>query len=92
MPIFILHFACQPTDKTVTTRHQSAESCSIAETLEQAEAQARALITTHAHRAGELIAFARVEQEKIAHLSQDEATLYLKAQQHTPPCAVFFSA
>lgn len=92
MPVFILHFDCQPADKTSTTRHQNAQSCSIAETLEQAEAQARDLITVHAHRAGELIAFARVEPEKIAHLSQDEATLYLKAQQHTPPCAVFFSS
>ncbi|MCW8917713.1 MAG: hypothetical protein OQL08_02725 [Gammaproteobacteria bacterium] len=92
MPVFILHFDCQPVDKTATTRHQSAESCSIAETLEQAEAQARTLIATHTHSAGDLIAFARVETEEIAHLSQDEATLYLKAQQHTPPCAVFFFA
>jgi hypothetical protein len=91
MTIFILHFECQTTAKTPATLYQSADMCSIGDSFEQAEEQGRALIASHGYTAGNLIAFSRVEPEKIARLSQDEATLYLRAQQHTPPCAVFFN-
>lgn len=53
--------------------------------------QAREFITTNGYTAGELISFLEVDPARISHLSQEEAMLYLKAQKHTPPCAVSFS-
>lgn len=91
MKIFILHFDCLAGDKAAAGPHWNADLCSIADTIEEAEAQARDLISSHAYTAGELISFLEVDPARLSQLSQEEALLYLKAQKHTPPCAVSFS-
>jgi hypothetical protein len=91
MKIYMLHFDCQPDGKNTHSSHWNADLCSISNSFEEAEAQARDIIASHAYTAGELISFLEVTPSQISHLSQDETLLYLKAQQHTPLCAVFFS-
>lgn len=91
MKIYILHFDSTRGDKSSHSQHWNADLCSIGNSLEEAEEQARELIAAHGYVAGELISFLEVLPPQLSHLTQDETLLYLKAQQHTPPCAVFFS-
>ena len=87
----MLHFGCTPSRTAVKNEEWTADACVITSTLEEAENRARELIALRAYQAGDLIAFAEVGEDKVASLSQLEATLYLKAQQSDQQCAVVFS-
>ncbi len=87
----MLHFACTPPRTTTPTEQWTADACVITSSLEEAENSARELIALRTYQANELIAFAEVTEEKVASLSQLEATLYLKAQQNDAQRAVVFS-
>lgn len=91
MPNFMLHFACLPPRETAETEKWTADACVITSNMEEAESSARELISLRSYRATELIAFAEVSDERIASLSQLEATLYLKAQQNSARRSVVFS-
>ena len=91
MPNFMLHFACAPSRTAVENEQWTADACVITSNLEEAENSARDLIALRAYQANELIAFAEVGEDRIASLSQLEATLYLKAQQSDKQAAVVFS-
>ena len=91
MPNFMLHFACTPPRDAAEKEQWTADACVITSSLEEAEDRARELIALRAYQANELIAFAEVSEEKVAALSQLEATLYLKAQQSKKRTAVVFS-
>ncbi len=91
MPNYMLHFACNPPRTTTPTEQWTADACVITSSLEEAENSARELIALRTYQANELIAFAEVTEEKVASLSQLEATLYLKAQQNDAQRAVVFS-
>ncbi len=91
MPTFMLHFACTPPRDALKSEQWTADACVISDSLEEAEERARELIALRTYQANELIAYAEVEDERIAALSQLEATLYLKAQQSNEGAAVVFS-
>jgi hypothetical protein len=91
LPIYMLHFACQPTRARTEAEKWTADSCIIAADMVEAEQGARELIASRPYQAGELIAYAELGEEKVASLGQLEATLYLKAQQDRKQRAVVFS-
>lgn len=92
MKSYILHFSCHPSGAvTAEKEHCIAELCVLADSMAEAEASARELIASRAHQAGELIAFSEINEARLATLSELEATLYLKAQQHAAGRALLFS-
>lgn len=91
MTIYMLHFGCSSEQPDVHSKPQMVDACVIGGSLEQAEAVAREVIEDHDYRAGDLIAFSRLEDEKASTLSDYEAALYLKALQRKPKVAVVFS-
>lgn len=91
MPIFMLHFACQPLRAGAESEKWTADSCVIAADVVEAEQGAREVIASRSYQANELIAYAEVGDNKVSSLGQLEATLYLKAQQNPQQRAVVFS-
>jgi hypothetical protein len=92
MKTFMLHFSCHPSNAGTTEKqHCVADLCVIASSVEEAEDRARDLIASRAHHADTLIAFSEISEKHIASLSELEATLYLKAQQHDTGRALLFS-
>lgn len=91
MTIFMLHFACTPPGTIKENEKWMADCCAISSNIEQAEECSRDSIESRGYTAGELIAFSEHAESDVAAFSELEATLYLKAQQRRPPCAVIFS-
>jgi len=91
MAIYMLHFACTPTRNSEPGERWTADLCAIVPSLEEAESTARELIEARGYHADELIAYATVDEHKVAALSQLEATLYLRALQAGKQRAVAFS-
>jgi hypothetical protein len=87
----MLQFACTSPRATAETEKWTAAVCARAPTVEEAEALARQLIDSRSYHATQLIAFAEVNEAKIASLGQLEASLYLKAQQNDAQQSVAFS-
>jgi hypothetical protein len=91
MTVFMLHFDCFSKKTDARVPELTADACVVDGTLEQAEAAACEAIEGHGYRVGSLIAYNRLEEAKIAGLSDYEAALYLKAVQRKPKAAVVFS-
>lgn len=91
MTIFMLHFDCLSRQAETSVPQTTADACVIDGTLEQAEATARDAIEGHGYRVGSLIAYNKIDEAKVASLSDYEAALYLKAVQRKPKAAVVFS-
>lgn len=90
MTIYLLHFECLPMTAGDTPVRRTAVACVIEDDLQAAEALAREAIAARDYRPGALIAFSTVEHAKVATLSEDEALLYLRAQQMKSGVAVTF--
>lgn len=91
MTIYMLHFACTPPGSEDNNEKWTANSCAVSNTLSEAEENARQSISARGYKPGELIAYSEHGEAEVSSFGEMEATLYLKAQQNRPPCAVLFS-